>query len=587
MDKTTKSKLYSEMYTRLKKDPNVTGLGFPEKRSNYDFFGEISGNPFVFSLKQKADMLMLRVDIKVEGAKEESLESTAERITDNSDYKAEAYDGKIVIQRVVTFTGTADAEAADIIRKETSDFIGYIETSNDIPRVQKEIKTPVVDAEDPFDIGSPESDDIEVPVPEADSSESMEADTFDGFSEEDSMDTEGFEDAGFSESEDNETEDPEMKEDTFEMEESYEGQIPSSSEETSIPEKVELDVDSIDRLYERLDKAFDERRNQLNDFEKELDQRDAVIKENTEKLQVLVAGVNEELKACKAYLKKDKEVIATQKKRLVLEQQAINKRSQDVDKRYESVQAAIEMLESIDITKKDGLADLTAVVSELKSANKEKDETIAGLKEKESSYEKTIHSLKKENLRLSSEEKVDPKLLAAAKNEIETLKGQLKEQEEKGNSSDELEECYGEIRKLNASLVDQTEQLKAANEENERLKAEAEKSKEPDLKEVAENIKKDLAEVGIAVEAIPGMEEIVLKGEKDNCVFCVNVEAGVMYAEKAVRKGAKYQKDIEKWNDENIRESYSFSDKKVKCKYVYIKAAQSAMEILKRFATLK
>lgn len=101
MDKTTKSKLYSEMYTRLKKDPNVTGLGFPEKRSNYDFFGEISGNPFVFSLKQKADMLMLRVDIKVEGAKEESLESTAERITDNSDYKAEAYDGKIVIQRVV------------------------------------------------------------------------------------------------------------------------------------------------------------------------------------------------------------------------------------------------------------------------------------------------------------------------------------------------------------------------------------------------------------------------------------------------------------------------------------------------------
>ena len=103
----------------------------------------------------------------------------------------------------------------------------------------------------------------------------------------------------------------------------------------------------------------------------------------------------------------------------------------------------------------------------------------------------------------------------------------------------------------------------------------------------AENIKKDLAEVGIAVEAIPGMEEIVLKGEKDNCVFCVNVEAGVMYAEKAVRKGVKYQKDIEKWNDENIRESYSFSDKKVKCKYVYIKAAQSAMEILNRFATLK
>lgn len=60
----TKSKLYVDFYQRIKADSDFTGLGYPEKKKDFDFFCRIGDIDITYSLKAKIDLLVLEGRIR-------------------------------------------------------------------------------------------------------------------------------------------------------------------------------------------------------------------------------------------------------------------------------------------------------------------------------------------------------------------------------------------------------------------------------------------------------------------------------------------------------------------------------------------
>jgi hypothetical protein len=154
-----------------------------------------------------------------------------------------------------------------------------------------------------------------------------------------------------------------------------------------------------------------------------------------------------------------------------------------------------------------------------------------------------------------------------------------------GNSND------AEINRLNLELQQAKANLEKADlayEEEKKAKEQAiaEKQAAKDMKQIAINVKDSLAQIGVQVNVVTGAGELVLSGYSDECQVVVNVEAGVLYIEKPVKRGIKYKADIAKWNQEDIRTSYMFDDKKVICKSIYEDVSKTTMDIIGRFATL-
>jgi hypothetical protein len=78
-------------------------------------------------------------------------------------------------------------------------------------------------------------------------------------------------------------------------------------------------------------------------------------------------------------------------------------------------------------------------------------------------------------------------------------------------------------------------------------------------------------------------------GETDNCKVVVNVDVGILYVEKAVKRGYKNHAAlmaVEKWNQESIRAAYILSDHKVVCKYIYNDVRTAVTEVIRNLSTL-
>lgn len=134
--------------------------------------------------------------------------------------------------------------------------------------------------------------------------------------------------------------------------------------------------------------------------------------------------------------------------------------------------------------------------------------------------------------------------------------------------------------------------LKRAEQEYENIK----KSKEDmdvssnlpakDVNAEAVSIKDSLSDIGVQVEPLASNGELVLSGFSDTMQIVVNVEAGVLYIEKPVKRGVKFRAQFESWNTENIRTSYMFSNNKIICKCVFDDVAKAVMDIVGRFSSL-
>lgn len=247
--------------------------------------------------------------------------------------------------------------------------------------------------------------------------------------------------------------------------------------------------------------------------------------------------------------------------------------------------------------------DLKADVDDLAKEGEQKDQIIQTLKDKqksfkeketawvnkEKSYKQQIANAAKENSGASSEAMNDLQdSLDMANMRIKELEAEVAKAVAASGSSDE---DAATIKRLNQELEQAKSDLEKADEayENERKAKEtalAERDIAMDTNKLAVNIKDSLYEIGIEVEPVATNGELVLSGSSDSAQVIVNVTAGMLYISKSVKRGIKYRQTFEKWNNEDIRSSYLFSDKEIVCKCVYEDVSKAAIDILSRFASL-
>lgn len=165
---------------------------------------------------------------------------------------------------------------------------------------------------------------------------------------------------------------------------------------------------------------------------------------------------------------------------------------------------------------------------------------------------------------------------------------------------DEVLEDFAETRKENRRLQREIEDLKAENETNEeallkeieklnleikqRKEADAETAKLNTMEYKIKEIIAELASLGVMVSEDASGELI---GKRDGVNITIVPNKDMFICKVPVARAAKYQNDINKWNEEEITEMYYSSKREIICKKKFDKIAIDLQKILRKFVLLK
>lgn len=266
----------------------------------------------------------------------------------------------------------------------------------------------------------------------------------------------------------------------------------------------------------------------------QLDKLKIHLKEQQDSLDLKISDSEKK----EAELKLEKEKIAFREKQLSTKTEVLEAKSRSIEERAVYVENLEHEKMPIDVS------GLKREIESLKNRNKD---LLQAVEQSKLEYE---NACKMTN---EAEQKL--------KVEIVTLKEKLKETSSQNleNSKSESKESISELKCLNEKLIEEKNDLLLKLNEQQ-------SKKDPDYSVIS--AKEQLARAGIKVDIIPGDGDLILAGETQECTICVNESAHMVYIEKPVRRGIKYQKLLEEWNQENIKTSYLLAEKKIICKKV-------------------
>ena len=98
-------------------------------------------------------------------------------------------------------------------------------------------------------------------------------------------------------------------------------------------------------------------------------------------------------------------------------------------------------------------------------------------------------------------------------------------------------------------------------------------------------MKELMEKAGYSVDIEPGESKYLLSGKKNDCIFYINGEAGVLCVKKTVKK--KHWKEVAEWNDEDITESYSCSTNEVICRKILQNPVEDVRRITETLGRLR
>lgn len=231
------------------------------------------------------------------------------------------------------------------------------------------------------------------------------------------------------------------------------------------------------------------------------------------------------------------------------------------------------------------LATADATIGELKVKAKETEEALALARENTQ-----VSSVSEEAFTaLKAEKEQTERDLILAKEEITKARAMCKEEKDR---ADQLEANLMKERAKVSTLPEMEATIQELKEQLEKEKGELKRERsEQDIKEEATQIMEAFAYLGITMSVVPGNGEMVLASERTKDtpaidVF-VNVKAQMLYIqmERASKKDI-YTKQLERWDAEDIRKSYSLHSEKIVVKAKYENAAKDAKDIMDRLKTL-
>ena len=340
------------------------------------------------------------------------------------------------------------------------------------------------------------------------------------------------------------------------------------------------ELDDTDDLAEEIETL----NNQVRELEAQIDEYKEKLVNTTEDYEAKIEELNEMLS------NSGTETAMVEKQALEEEVRSLNEKIEDLN---------------------DEIADLNEDIDEINAVSAQKDQIIQSFKDrseswkvKEAAYQTQIANaaantgandeIMQQNADL--QEKLASALtkLRSATDKVTRLESEnqrLKTMSIQPITNGSNEEDQATINRLNQELAQANAQIDRANMAYDELKSQFDQSRmevgaNVDKKQLAVNAQNSLAQIGIQTEVVPGAGELMLSGYSDECQVVVNIDAGILYVEKPIKRGAKYKAEIEKWNQEDIRVSYMLTDKKAMCKAVYVDVSKSAMDVLGRFNSL-
>lgn len=610
MNALNKSNIYKKICKSMKDNNKIRNLKQVEDSSDYDFNCLILGVEFSFNLRSNADMLILKAVAEIENKEEQELHDYGLEITADTGINFTSYEKTLVLQKVIPLGEYSEDEAFDTIEKEIKVFVDLIDKNkeelgkdyeNNEGKNIKEDNSDVSNAKKFNDENNTEEEVVEnkdesVSVDLEESEDIPEGDITIGSVDEIAEAFQGMEQdkALF-----NNKKEKIKKDDVKTSEDTSKEIVNKTGEDAKIPEKTSYkyapEIEEQRReLYKELNDIFKERKEQA-------DNREHTLDKYAESLNVKEKKLNEKEEKLSTYLE-EKEIVLEEKykdkaEELENERIKLENEKQSIDFQRDRLNMEKDMFE----TQKKNLKEETEIREKTVNLNNSDDysKEIKKLKEKEESLNNEIKVLQEEKNKLTINNKALNKSISKKDKEINRLKSQINE-----NSSDNKDSKINEeLRKENANLKSDLEkmnekyeklqreskdkivelegELKASREDKDKAtesynaekeiadKLKAEREDSLDIEKTKEKIINSLGKSGINVSEKTEGDSIVLVGAKNGCMLSVYVAEGVMICRKNVRKGSKYQKDINQWNLENVNAAYFFTDKTVMCKYYY------------------
>ena len=353
----------------------------------------------------------------------------------------------------------------------------------------------------------------------------------------------------------------------------------------SISENLEVEKQTIDFTWKKIDveKASLEEKNKALEektaiFEK-LKKEAPVIKEvsasgsnDSAKIKALadeLDSLNDEMDA----LEEENENLANERDMAIQERDDLLKLNEELSKENDNIEKSYRGLQSKydKLVASSNSVGTHAPVSDNSAELEEKNSEIRQLKAE-------IEALQRDNKVLSETSQSSDDETAEI---IRNLRTELDEMKSKNT---ELEANFNEAKDKYISLESE---LKVANDKLINMPSGTSTESE-DISVKAQQVKSDLAKLGINVEFVAGAgsEDMVLHGNANNSLIVVNVKANVLYIEKKVKKVKTYLAPIETWNQEDIRVTYGVHENNIICKYTYDDISTAITKSFEKFNSL-
>ena len=139
----SKISCYKKFYGQLKTDPSISGLGYPDEKSNFDLFCSIGDTKVNYSLRDKIDLLSIKAEKHYPGLTDDQLQNLGKNLVDGTNYSVTHYDGKLILQSNLTFVGVADHEAEKQVHDFAERFFEFLKSKvseMDVPTAEKTIE---------------------------------------------------------------------------------------------------------------------------------------------------------------------------------------------------------------------------------------------------------------------------------------------------------------------------------------------------------------------------------------------------------------------------------------------------------------
>lgn len=172
-------------------------------------------------------------------------------------------------------------------------------------------------------------------------------------------------------------------------------------------------------------------------------------------------------------------------------------------------------------------------------------------------------------------------LEAAHRDAQNTAAGQTADPEQ----AEKLEKQAEELKKLNAELEEAKGRIEKLTADNKKMAEVHSKRKKERTRLSDEDVIKQLSEIGITMEKVPGEADILAGSRHNVLVYIDHKNTSVICIEKAVKRN--HSKLLDQWNSESITESYVMSQGKIICRKLYNYSADGILEIVDKLKDLK